>query len=124
MPKTDILIKRAYEAAARSDGYRVLVDRLWPRGLTKKALSLDEWAKELAPSTELRQWFHQDMTRWTDFQKRYRAELSSSEQKEGMRDLLKRAGPGHLTLVYGARDPERNHALVLRGMLKKMAGAA
>ena len=124
MPKREILIKRAYEPAARGDGYRVLVDRLWPRGLTKQALSVDEWAKELAPTTELRQWFHKDTTQWTEFQKRYRAELASTEQKERMRELLKKTGPGTLTLVYGAKDQERNHALVLRAQLLKLAGAA
>lgn len=124
MMKPELLIKRAYEPAARGDGYRVLVDRLWPRGLTKQALSVDEWSKDLAPTTELRQWFHADTARWTEFQKRYRAELSSAEQKQRLRELLKKAGPGPLTLVYGAKDPERNHALVLRGVLMKVAGAA
>ena len=77
MGPSDILIKRAYEAAASSDGYRVLVDRLWPRGLTKQALPLNDWDKDLAPSTELRTWFGHDPQRWAEFQKRYREELSS-----------------------------------------------
>ena len=119
-----ILIKRAYEPAARSDGYRVLVDRLWPRGLTKQALPLNEWNKDLAPTTQLRQWFGHEPERWAEFQKRYRKELSAPEQREKMRELLKSASPKALTLVYGAKDEEHTHALVLQSELGKIAGAA
>ncbi|HXP64226.1 MAG TPA: DUF488 family protein [Steroidobacteraceae bacterium] len=119
----EILIKRAYEAAARGDGYRVLVDRLWPRGLTKQELPLDQWDKDLAPTTELRKWFGHEPERWAEFQKRYRKELSSPEQRGRMRELLENASPRALTLVYGAKDEEHTHALVLQAELKKTAGA-
>jgi uncharacterized protein YeaO (DUF488 family) len=123
MATHEIQIKRAYEAPARGDGYRVLVDRLWPRGLTKTALPLDEWSKDLAPTTELRKWFGHEPRRWEDFESRYRKELASPEQRERMRELLKTAGPKTLTLVYGAKDAEHNHALVLQAELKKIDGA-
>jgi uncharacterized protein YeaO (DUF488 family) len=122
MGSRDILIKRAYEAAASSDGYRVLVDRLWPRGLTKQALSLDDWDKGLAPTTELRAWFGHDPKRWAEFQKRYRAELSSPLQRERLKELLRVAGSRTLTLVYGAKDEEHTHALVLQARLRKLEG--
>jgi uncharacterized protein YeaO (DUF488 family) len=122
MGSRDILIKRAYEAAASSDGYRVLVDRLWPRGLTKQALPLDDWDKDLAPTTELRTWFGHDPKRWAEFQKRYREELSAPAQREGLRKLLKAAGSRTLTLVYGAKDEQHTHALVLQAKLKKLKG--
>src|ERR1700744_2272067 len=85
----NIQVKRAYEAAAPSDGYRVLVDRLWPRGLTKQVLPLDLWDKDLAPTTELRTWFGHDPKRWVEFQKRYREELSSPAQHDRLQELLK-----------------------------------
>jgi uncharacterized protein YeaO (DUF488 family) len=118
----DILIKRAYEAAASSDGYRVLVDRLWPRGLTKQALPLNDWDKDLAPSTDLRTWFGHDPKRWAEFQERYREELSSPEQRERLKELLKAAGSRTLTLVYGAKDEQHTHALVLQAKLRKLQG--
>lgn len=114
-----IVIKRAYEAAAPQDGYRVLVDRLWPRGLTKQALPLDAWNKDVAPSTQLRQWFGHDPKRWAEFKKRYRQELKSAEQRERLKALLQSAGRRTLTLVYGAKDVEHNHALVLQAVLEK-----
>jgi uncharacterized protein YeaO (DUF488 family) len=120
MGSRDILIKRAYEAAASSDGYRVLVDRLWPRGLTKQALPLDNWDKDVAPTTELRTWFGHDPKRWAEFQKRYRKELSSPAQRERLKELLKAAGSRTLTLVYGAKDEQHTHALVLQAKLKKL----
>jgi uncharacterized protein YeaO (DUF488 family) len=120
MRSRDILIKRAYEAAASSDGYRVLVDRLWPRGLTKQALPLDAWDKDLAPTTELRTWFGHDPERWPEFQKRYREELSSPAQRGRLKELLKAAGSRTLTLVYGAKDVEHTHALVLQSKLRKL----
>lgn len=112
-----ISIKRAYEEVARDDGYRVLVDRVWPRGRSRASLALAEWAKELAPSTKLRQWFGHDPHRWDRFQDRYRRELASPAQRERMRLLLDAAGRGPLTLVYSARDEERNQAVVLREVL-------
>jgi uncharacterized protein YeaO (DUF488 family) len=123
MASHEILIKRAYETAARSDGYRVLVDRLWPRGLTKQALLLDDWDKDLAPSTELRKWFGHEPRRWADFEKRYRKELSLPEQRERLRELLTLTGPERLTLVYGAKDPVHNHAVVLQAELQRIEAA-
>lgn len=121
MASRNILIKRAYEAAAASDGYRVLVDRLWPRGLTKHALPLDDWDKELAPSTELRTWFGHDPKRWMEFQKRYREELSAPGQRDRLQRLLQTSGSRTLTLVYGAKDEQHTHALVLQAKLTKLA---
>lgn len=106
-----IRIKRAYESASAEDGYRVLVDRLWPRGVSKEEARLDAWMKEIAPSEELRQWFDHDPDRWEEFAGRYRAEL---QEKEGLlRALRERAARGTLTLVFAARDTERNNAVVL-----------
>ena len=122
MGSRDILIKRAYEMAASSDGYRVLVDRLWPRGLTKQALPLDDWDKDLAPTTELRTWFGHDPERWLEFQKRYREELSSPAQRDRLKELLKAAGSRTLTLVYGAKDEQHTHALVLQAKLRRLEG--
>jgi uncharacterized protein YeaO (DUF488 family) len=124
MENRDIRVKRAYEAAASSDGYRVLVDRLWPRGLTKQALPLDGWDKDLAPTTELRTWFGHDPKRWVEFQKRYREELASPAQSERLKELLKLSHPRTLTLVYGAKDEEHTHALVLQAKLKKLQAAS
>jgi uncharacterized protein YeaO (DUF488 family) len=110
-----IEIKRVYESPARGDGTRVLVDRLWPRGLTKEKAAIDVWLKEVAPSTELRKWFHHDSPDWAEFQKRYRAELKGSEALAELRALARK---GTVTLVYGAKDEEHNHALVLQKLLK------
>jgi uncharacterized protein YeaO (DUF488 family) len=115
-----IQLKRAYEEPARGDGVRVLVDRLWPRGIKKEDLELDAWAKELAPSTELRKWFAHDPDKWPEFRKRYRAELSKAPAKAAMRELLattKRAKT--LTLLYGAKDREHNEAVVLKSILER-----
>lgn len=109
-----IHIKRVYEAPAKEDGTRVLVDRLWPRGMTKEKAAIDVWLKEVAPSTELRKWFHHESANWAEFQKRYRAELKGNEAVEELRELVKK---GAVTLVYGAKDEERNHAVVLREVL-------
>jgi uncharacterized protein YeaO (DUF488 family) len=106
--------KRAYEAATRSDGYRVLIDRLWPRGVRKEALALDVWAKELAPSGDLRRWFGHDPGRWKGFAERYRRELRAPAARERLDDLARRAATGTVTLVYGARDEQHNDAVVVR----------
>ena len=111
----DIRLKRIYDAADRADGYRALVDRLWPRGISKERAALDEWLVDLAPSTTLRRWFHQDPTRWPEFTRRYRAELRA--QAPALEALRQRAAQRRLTLLYGARDPRRNHAVVLRQVL-------
>ena len=115
-----ISIKRAYEDPGSEDGYRALVDHVWPRGRTKAALALDEWAKALAPSVELRKWFGHDPERWQAFQKRYREELLTPTQRERLKALVAAAGNRLLTLVYGAKDEEHNQAVVLRDMLSKM----
>lgn len=107
--------KRAYEAADRSDGYRVLVDRLWPRGVRKDALALDARAKERAPSAELRRWFGHDPRRWKGFVERYRRELRGPAARERLDDLARRAAGGAVTVVYGARDERHNDAVVIRG---------
>jgi uncharacterized protein YeaO (DUF488 family) len=110
-----IQLKRVYEKPSRKDGLRVLVDRLWPRGLTKERAAVDLWLKDVAPSTELRQWFGHDPARWKEFQSRYRMELK--EKKDAL-TLLKQKGKDHtLTLLYGARDEEHNEALVLKKIL-------
>ena len=114
-----VRIKRAYEAARKSDGYRVLVDRVWPRGRTKRQLALDEWARNLAPSTALRQFFAHDPKRWTAFRTRYRRELRSGKNAGAqLQRLAALSRKGTLTLVYGARDPEHNQAVVLQRLIR------
>jgi uncharacterized protein YeaO (DUF488 family) len=112
-----VCLKRAYEEASSSDGYRVLIDRLWPRGVSKEQAHLDEWARELAPSTELRRWFGHDPARFDEFRRRYRVELSAHEEK--LDELRGRARKGTLTLVYSARDTEHNDAVVLGEVLRE-----
>ena len=112
-----VRLKRAYEPAEPADGYRVLVDRLWPRGVAKDAARLDEWARELAPSDELRRWFGHDPAKFAEFRRRYRAELAAREEK--LRELRRRARRGTVTLVYAARDPEHNDAVVLAELLRE-----
>jgi uncharacterized protein YeaO (DUF488 family) len=112
-----IAIKRAYEEAARADGTRILVERLWPRGVKKDQLRLDGWAKEVAPSAALRTWYGHDVSKWAEFQKRYRAELKANPA--ALAPLLAAARTGRLTLVYAARDEEHNSAVVLRQVLEK-----
>lgn len=113
----DVRLKRAYEAHAPSDGYRVLVDRLWPRGVRREEARLDEWARELAPSAELRRWFGHDPERFEEFRRRYTDELAGQEEK--LRELRRRAREGALTLVYSARDTEHNDAVVLAEILRR-----
>ena len=111
----DIKLKRAYEPHSASDGTRVLIDRLWPRGVTKKAAAIDHWFRDLAPSTELRQWFGHDVNRWNEFRRRYTTELKHhGEQVDELRRLARK---GPVTLVFGARDEEHNDAVVLRHVL-------
>ena len=110
-------IKRVYEAHETSDGRRFLVERLWPRGIKKEALKMEAWLKEAAPSPALRTWYAHDVTKWEEFQKRYRAELESNP--EAWRPILEAAAQGNVTLVYSARDTEHNSALVLRSFLEK-----
>ncbi len=108
-------MKRAYEQPAAGDGTRVLVDRLWPRGVTKQAAAIDLWVKEIAPSTELRKWFGHDPARWAEFRKRYAAELHRNDAK--LAELRGLAKDGPITLVYAARDEAHNDAIVLRDVL-------
>jgi uncharacterized protein YeaO (DUF488 family) len=109
-------IKRVYEPTSKSDGWRILVDRLWPRGLTKERAAVDEWLKELAPSTELRKWFAHDPAKWKEFQARYRKELA---EKDDILQQLREKGKAHtVTLLFGARDEEHNEALVLKSVLE------
>jgi uncharacterized protein YeaO (DUF488 family) len=112
-----IRIARVYEAPGKSDGWRVLVDRLWPRGLTKKAAKADEWMKDIGPSDALRKWFGHEPERWVEFQKRYRAELT---KKKDLVAHLRQAEREHgtVTLLYGAKDEEHNQAVVLCDVLK------
>jgi uncharacterized protein YeaO (DUF488 family) len=111
----DIRLKRAYEPPSKNDGRRVLIDRLWPRGLTKEKVAVDRWLREIAPSTELRRWFGHDPGRWREFQDRYIAELK--HQADLLDELLSLAREGTLTLVFGARDEEHNDAVVLKRLL-------
>jgi uncharacterized protein YeaO (DUF488 family) len=113
-----VRIKRAYEEPARSDGFRVLVDRLWPRGVKKDALRLDLWAKEVAPSAALRRWFGHDPERFHEFARRYQAELRGGAARSLLAELTRRAAHGAVTLVYGARDEEHNGAVVLRDAIE------
>jgi uncharacterized protein YeaO (DUF488 family) len=113
----DVRIKRAYEPPTASDGYRVLIDRIWPRGVTREEANLDEWARELAPSSELRRWFGHDPTRFEEFRRRYTEELGGQQGK--LRELRRRARKGTMTLVYGARDTKHNDAVVLAEVLRR-----
>ncbi len=112
-----IRVKRIYEEPKSSDGFRVLVDRLWPRGISKERAALDLWMKTVAPSTELRQWFRHDPKRWNDFVKRYRAELRDHTLE--LAELRSRARKAPLTLLFGARDSEHNEAVVLKEVLEQ-----
>jgi uncharacterized protein YeaO (DUF488 family) len=113
----DVRLKRAYEPAVPADGYRVLIDRLWPRGLTRERAKLDAWERELPPSTALRQWFGHDPRRFEEFRRRYVDELRG--QRPGLAALRRRARDGTLTLVYSARDAEHNDAVVLAEVLRR-----
>jgi uncharacterized protein YeaO (DUF488 family) len=108
-------IKRAYEPAAPDDGVRILVDRLWPRGLSKARAGVDRWAKDIAPSTELRKWFGHDPERWPEFQRRYAEELRQHAAE--LEELRAAARKGNVTLLFGARDEQHNDAVVLKDVL-------
>ena len=112
----DIAVKRVYEPPAKADGQRVVVDRIWPRGVSKKDAELTLWLKEIAPSDELRKWFGHEPERWAEFQKRYRAELDGNgEAVAKLRGLLRE---GKVTLLYGAHDEAHNNAVALAGYLR------
>lgn len=118
---TNIALKRAYEAPAAADGARILIDRLWPRGIKKADAAIDRWLKELAPSTELRRWFGHEVERWPEFRRRYRAELD--RHRELVEELRALARQQRLTLVYGAKDEAHNDAVVLGELLAEPASA-
>jgi uncharacterized protein YeaO (DUF488 family) len=115
--KAMIQVKRVYESAVPTDGWRVLVDRLWPRGIRKEALCLDGWLKDVAPSDALRRWFKHDPAKWKEFQRRYRVELN--DRPEAWRSLLEAAVSGNLTLLFSPHDTERNNAVVLKALLEE-----
>jgi uncharacterized protein YeaO (DUF488 family) len=112
-----ITLKRVYEKPAATDGIRILVERLWPRGLSKERAHVDLWLKDAAPSGELRQWFGHDPARWQEFQKRYWAELR--QHKDAVELLKQKSKQGHVTLVYAAHDEEHNGALALKRFLER-----
>jgi uncharacterized protein YeaO (DUF488 family) len=112
---SNVRLKRAYEPPEKADGTRILVDRLWPRGVSKAEAELDEWIKEIAPSAELRTWFGHDPARWNEFRRRYRAELARNSDR--LKDFRRRAREGPITLVYSARDEIHNDAVVLRNVI-------
>ena len=110
-----VRLKRAYEPAASDDGTRILVDRLWPRGIKKTDAAIDDWMKEIAPSNELRKWFGHDPERWLEFRRRYRTEIRQhTEELDRLRGLARQ---GRITLVFSARDEAHNDAVVLRDLL-------
>jgi uncharacterized protein YeaO (DUF488 family) len=122
MPDSESLqirLRRAYDAPGSSDGHRVLVDRVWPRGVSRDQLRLDNWLKEVAPSTELRKWFNHDPAKWAEFKHRYFRELD--EQSEAVERLLTRCRGGTVTLVFGAKDPRYNNAVALKEYLEQRA---
>lgn len=114
-----IAIKRAYDSPARADGTRILVDRLWPRGIKKEQAHVEKWMRELGPSDELRQFFGHDPVRWQEFRKRYLAELKRPEARSLLAELENVARNGVLTLVYSAKDQEHNQAVVLKDLLTR-----
>jgi uncharacterized protein YeaO (DUF488 family) len=113
-----IAIKRAYEAASTKDGYRVLVDGLWPRGVTKAQLEIDAWIREIAPSAYLRKWYEHQPEKWEEFRNKYRQELSKPPRKALLDELIDRARKGQITLVFGARDAERSNVAVVAEMIR------
>ncbi len=117
MASTLVRIKRIYEPAVKSDGYRILVDRLWPRGVSKAAARIDLWMRDIAPSTALRRWFNHDPAKWEEFCERYRTELR--EQQPLLDAVRQQAKDGPVTLVYSARDERFNQAVALKLVLKQ-----
>ncbi len=113
--ETDIVVKRVYEPPAAGDGFRVLVDRLWPRGMTKDRVGAELWIKQVAPSTDLRKWFRHERPKWEEFRRRYFLELDDNAEAVGT--LLRASRETRVTLLYSAKDDERNHAVALRDYL-------
>ena len=119
-----VRIRRVYEPPTAADGYRVLIDRVWPRGITKSEARVDEWARDLAVSTDLRRWFGHDPAKWDEFCRRYAAELLTPERRPALDALARRAGRGTVTIVYGARDEQHNNAVVLAAVLQELGAPA
>ena len=119
-----IQVRRVYDPPEPSDGYRVLIDGIWPRGISKEAAHLDDWARELAVSPSLRRWFKHDPAKWEEFRRRYRAELLAPEHHAALDALAQRVRHGTLTLVYGAHDRQHNNAVVLAEVLGDLTGGA
>ena len=115
-----IRLKRAYDPPSLDDGVRILVERLWPRGLSKERAAVDRWVKDLAPSTELRRWYAHDESKWPEFRRRYRAELR--ERPDQLEELRRLAVAGPVTFVYGSRETERNSATILRKVVEESPG--
>lgn len=114
-----IKIKRAYESSSEDDGFRILVDRIWPRGVSKEKANLDTWMKEVAPSNDLRKWFSHDPKKWKEFEKKYEEELKDkNELINEIKEIEK--DKGKVTLIYSAKDKEHNNAVVLEHILKKL----
>ena len=118
--RSSIRLRRVYDSPTQEDGVSFLVERLWPRGITKASLSGVQWLKEIAPSTELRQWFHHDPSRWNEFRKRYSAELK--QQLPSLTPILEAARNGTVTLLYSSHDTEHNNAVALREFLHRILG--
>lgn len=117
MHHPDVSIRRVYELPEHKKGKWILIDRLWPRGIKKEELDIDEWMKDIAPSSSLRKWFNHDPDKWTEFRQRYIQELK--DKKELIKDILEKAEKSKkITLLYAAKDPEHNHALVLQAFLQ------
>lgn len=113
-----IKVKRVYDSPEKSDGRRILVDRLWPRGLTREKAAIDEWAKDLSPSNELRKWYEHDPAKWPEFQRRYREELKG--QGEALKDLAQRASKETITLLFGSKALTENNADALKIILEAL----
>ena len=111
----NIKVKRIYEPFSADDGYRILVDRLWPRGMTKEAAHVDKWLKDIAPSTELRQWFHAEPGRWEQFKMKYLGELKKSNTIDELLSYINEHQT--VTLLYSVKDEEQNHALIIRDLI-------
>jgi uncharacterized protein YeaO (DUF488 family) len=114
-----IQLKRVYSERSTKDGVRILVDRVWPRGVTKARARIDDWKKELAPSTALRKWFGHDPAKWRGFRARYRRELTESGALKALQNLVERSGREPITLVYSAADEQHNQAVALKEILRK-----
>lgn len=120
MTHSTIRLRRIYDEPEKDEGTRVLVDRVWPRGISRDAADLDHWFKELAPSTELRKWFGHDPKLWAAFKQKYRQELEDDDKREKLKELVELAASGPLTLLFGAKDTEHNQAVVLHEVLEEM----